>query len=277
MNRRKIYDGVTMRRTFTTLLLAFTVVGCSISRQQEAQMGAEYAQQINQQLPIVQDAEVNRYLNLLGDSIARLTSAPDNNWTFFIVDSPEVNAFAVPGGYIYVNRGLIARTDRMDELAGVLGHEIGHVVERHSVDQMEKAQRAELGIGLACVLTGVCGSRAAGTLINVAGTAVFAKFSRSAELEADDVGFDNVVRAGIGPQGIGTMFQKLLEERRRRPEGVEAWFATHPLEEDRLARIQARIAQIPAAQLSRLSRDSENYQRFKRRLNSLPASPTPRR
>lgn len=266
-----------MRRTFTGLLLALTVVGCSISRQQEAQMGAEYAQQINQQLPIVRDAEVNRYINLLGTQIARLTSAPDHNWTFFIVDSPEVNAFAVPGGYIYVNRGLIARTDRMDELAGVLGHEIGHVVERHSVDQMEKAQRAELGIGLACVLTGVCGSQAAGTLINVAGTAVFAKFSRSAELEADDVGFDNVIRAGISPQGIATMFQKLLEERRRRPAGVEAWFATHPLEEDRLARIQARIGQIPPADLARLTRDTQNYQSFKRRLNSLPASPAPRR
>jgi predicted Zn-dependent protease len=127
------------------------------------------------------------------------------------------------------------------------------------------------------VLTGACGSQAAGTLINVAGTAVFAKFSRSAELEADDVGFDNVVRAGISPQGIATMFQKLLEERRTRPSGVEAWFATHPLEEDRLQRIQARIAQIPAAQLSRLSRDSQNYQSFKRRLTSLPVTPAPRR
>ena len=266
-----------MRRTFTALVLAFAVTGCSISRQQEAEMGRDYAIQINQQLPIVGDAEVNRYINLLGDSIARLTSAPDYDWTFFIVDSPEVNAFAVPGGYVYVNRGLIARTERMDELAGVLGHEIGHVVERHSVEQMEKAQRAELGVGLACVLTGVCGSQAAGTLINVAGTAVFAKFSRSAELEADDVGFDNVVRAGISPQGIATMFQKLLEERRRRPAGVEAWFATHPLEEDRLQRIQARIAQIPPAQLSRLARDSQNYQSFKRRLTSLPVTPAPRR
>ena len=274
---QKIYEGVTMRRTFTAFVLAFSVVGCSISRQQEAEMGRDYAIQINQQLPIVQDAEVNRYINLLGGQIARLTSAPDHNWTFFIVDSPEVNAFAVPGGYIYVNRGLIARTDRMDELAGVLGHEIGHVVERHSVEQMEKAQRAELGVGLACVLTGVCGSQAAGTLINVAGTAVFARFSREAELEADDVGFDNVVRAGISPQGIATMFQKLLEERRTRPSAVEGWFATHPLEEDRLARIQARIAQIPAADLARLTRDSQNYQSFKRRLTALPPSPAPRR
>ena len=273
---QKIYEGVTMRRTFTAFVLAFSVVGCSISRQQEAEMGRDYAIQINQQLPIVQDAEVNRYINLLGGQIARLTSAPDHNWTFFIVDSPEVNAFAVPGGYIYVNRGLIARTDRMDELAGVLGHEIGHVVERHSVEQMEKAQRAELGVGLACVLTGACGSQAAGTLINVAGTAVFARFSREAELEADNVGFDNVVRAGISPQGIATMFQKLMEERRTRPSAVEGWFATHPLEEDRLARIQARIAQIPAADLARLTRDSQNYQSFKRRLTSLPPSPARR-
>lgn len=265
-----------MRRTFTAFVLAFSVVGCSISRQQEAEMGRDYAIQINQQLPIIQDAEVNRYINLLGGQIARLTSAPDHNWTFFIVDSPEVNAFAVPGGYIYVNRGLIARTDRMDELAGVLGHEIGHVVERHSVEQMEKAQRAELGVGLACVLTGACGSQAAGTLINVAGTAVFARFSREAELEADNVGFDNVVRAGISPQGIATMFQKLMEERRTRPSAVEGWFATHPLEEDRLARIQARIAQIPAADLARLTRDSQNYQSFKRRLTSLPPSPARR-
>lgn len=273
---QKIYEGVTMRRTFTAFVLAFSVVGCSISRQQEAEMGRDYAIQINQQLPIIQDAEVNRYINLLGGQIARLTSAPDHNWTFFIVDSPEVNAFAVPGGYIYVNRGLIARTDRMDELAGVLGHEIGHVVERHSVEQMEKAQRAELGVGLACVLTGACGSQAAGTLINVAGTAVFARFSREAELEADNVGFDNVVRAGISPQGIATMFQKLMEERRTRPSAVEGWFATHPLEEDRLARIQARIAQIPAADLARLTRDSQNYQSFKRRLTSLPPSPARR-
>jgi predicted Zn-dependent protease len=274
---QKIYEGVTMRRTFTAFVLAISVVGCSISRQQEAEMGRDYAIQINQQLPIVQDAEVNRYINLLGGQIARLTSAPDHNWTFFIVDSPEVNAFAVPGGYVYVNRGLIARTDRMDELAGVLGHEIGHVVERHSVEQMEKAQRAELGVGLACVLTGACGGQAAGTLINVAGTAVFARFSREAELEADNVGFDNVLRAGISPQGIATMFEKLLEERRTRPSAVEGWFATHPLEEDRLARIQARIAQIPAADLARLTRDSQNYQSFKRRLTALPPSPAPRR
>ena len=85
-------------------------------------MGGQYAAQINQQLPIINDPEANRYINLLGDSIARLTSRTDiPDWKFFIVDSREVNAFAVPGGYIYVNRGLIERTQKMDQLAGVLG------------------------------------------------------------------------------------------------------------------------------------------------------------
>jgi len=94
-------------------------------------MGQSYAQQVNAQLPIVQDAELNRYINVLGDSIAKLTSRGDLDWHFYIVDSPEVNAFAIPGGFIYINRGLIERSDKLDELAGAIGHEIGHVVKRH--------------------------------------------------------------------------------------------------------------------------------------------------
>jgi predicted Zn-dependent protease len=130
-----------MRRQLVGFALAVTLTGCGVSSQQEIEMGGQYSAQINQQLPIVSDPEANRYINLLGDSIARLTSRTDiPDWKFFIVDSREVNAFAVPGGYIYVNRGLIERTQRMDQLAGVLGHEIGHVVRRHSIKQMQQAQ-----------------------------------------------------------------------------------------------------------------------------------------
>src|SRR6187397_2880261 len=174
-----------MRRLLAGVALAVTLTGCGVSSQQEIEMGGQYAAQINQQLPIINDPEANRYINLLGDSIARLTSRTDiPDWKFFIVDSREVNAFAVPGGYIYVNRGLIERTQKMDQLAGVLGHEIGHVVRRHSVKQMEKLQGANLGVTLACVLTNVCSSQVAQTGINVAGTALFAKFSRDDEAEA---------------------------------------------------------------------------------------------
>src|ERR1700736_5375556 len=165
-----------MKRFVIGIAVTCSLVACGVSQQQEVQMGVEYAQQINAQLPIVGDPELNRYINVLGDSIARLTSRKDLEWHFFIVDSKEVNAFAVPGGFVYVNRGLIERSDQMDELAGVLGHEIGHVLRRHTVKQMEKQQGANIGVTLACVLTGVCNNQAAGAAINVLGGAVFARF-----------------------------------------------------------------------------------------------------
>jgi predicted Zn-dependent protease len=268
--------GVSMKRILIGVAITCSLVGCGISQQQEVQMGQQYATEINAQLPIVQDPELNRYINVLGDSIARLTSRADLDWHFFIVDSKEVNAFAVPGGFVYVNRGLIERTDQMDEVAGVLGHEIGHVVRRHTVKQMEKAQGANIGVTLACVLTSVCNSQVAGAAINIAGGAVFAKFSRQDEAEADQEGFNNVVRANISPVGMVTMFQKLIAERQSKPAGVEAWFRTHPLEEDRVAAIQARINQVPRATLARLGTDTRNFHTFKARLQSLPPSPPPR-
>jgi predicted Zn-dependent protease len=192
------------------------------------------------------------------------------------VDSKEVNAFAVPGGFVYVNRGLIERADQMDELAGVLGHEIGHVVRRHTVKQMEKQQGANIGVTLACVLTGVCNNQAAGAAINVLGGAVFARFSRQDEAEADQEGFKNVVRAGVSPVGMVTMFNKLLEERKSHPGAVESMFLTHPLEEDRIQAVQTQINQLPPSTLASLGTDSRNFHAFKARILSLPPSPPPR-
>ena len=241
-------------------------------------MGEQYSAQINQQLPIVQDPEVNRYINVLGDSIAGLTSRRDiPTWHFYIVDSKEVNAFAIPGGYVYVNRGLIERTQRMDQLAGVLGHEIGHVVRRHSIKQMQQQQGANLGVTLACVLTSICSNQAGATAIQVGGSALFAKFSRGDEAEADAEGVANTVRAGINPNGIPEMFQILIDERNQNSSSVESWFATHPLEEDRIAATRRMIEQYDAAIVRTLATDSPNFQRFKARVKALPPSPEPRR
>lgn len=234
-------------------------------------MGQEEAQQINQQLPLVTDPEANRYINLLGDQIATKTSRGNLDWRFFIVDSREVNAFAVPGGFIYVNRGLIERTDNMSELAGVLGHEIGHVVLRHTVKQMEKMQGANIGVTLACVLTNICNSQVAQAGINVAGTALFAKFSRGDEAQADQQAVLNTVRAGIDPHGVVTMFQKLIAERKSRPGAVEGFFATHPGEEDRIVATQAEINRLPASSLRGLTTNTTNYNSFRSRIRSLPA------
>ena len=164
----------------------------------------------------------------------------------------------------------------MDQLAGVLGHEIGHVVKRHSIKQMQQQQGANIGVTLACILTRICDNQAGQAAIQVGGTALFAKFSRSDEAEADAEGIKNVVRAGISPNGIPEMFQILINERESNPSSVEGWFATHPLEEDRIAATRAEIAQISPSILRTLSTDSQRYQSFKSRIRSLPPSPTPR-
>ena len=240
-------------------------------------MGQQYSAQINAQLPIVQDPEINRYINVLGDSIAKLTARQDiTDWHFFVVDSKEVNAFAVPGGYVYVNRGLIERAQKMDQLAGVLGHEIGHVVRRHSIKQMQKEQGANIGVTLACVLTSICNNQAGQAAIQVGGTAMFANFSRQDEAEADEEGVRNTIRAGISPQGIPEMVQILIDERDRNPSAVESWFATHPLEEDRIADTEKLISTYDPAILRSLTVDSKNFQAFKARVKALPPSPTPR-
>ncbi len=265
-----------MKRIFIPFALIIGATACGISTQQEVQMGQEEAAQINQQLPLVRDAEINRYINLLGDQIASRTSRADLDWRFYVVDAAEVNAFAVPGGYVYVNRGLVERTDRMDELAGVLGHEIGHVVLRHTVKQMEKMQGANIGVTLACVLTNVCNSGLAQAGINIAGTAVFAKFSRGDEAEADAQAVKNTVAAGIDPHGVITMFEKLIAERKSRPDAVSAFFATHPGEEDRIVAAQAEINKYPASSLRNLTTNTTNYNSFRARIRSLPPSPPPR-
>ena len=258
------------------LIAAAAMSGCAVSQQQEVQMGQQYSAQIAQQLPLINDPEVVRYINVLGDSIAHVTSRRDLDWHFYVVNSSEVNAFAVPGGYVYVNRGLIERATRMDELAGVLGHEIGHVVRRHTVKQMQQQQGASIGVTLACILTQVCNNQASNTAINLGANALFAKFSRTDEAQADEEGFKNVVRAGISPEGLVTMFQKLIDERKTSPGAVDAWFATHPLEENRIADVQRLINTLTPAELKQLTRDSQNFHTFKSRLATLPAAPIAR-
>ncbi|MEW5918206.1 MAG: M48 family metallopeptidase, partial [Gemmatimonadota bacterium] len=250
------------------------LAACVPSTQQEVQLGTQYAQQINAQLPIVRDASVNSYINSLGGQIARVADSRGLSWRFYVVDSREVNAFAVPGGFVYVNRGLIERARTMNQLAGVLGHEIAHVTERHSVEQMAQAERANLGVSLACILTNVCQSGVGSTAIQVGGSALFAKFSRDDERQADARGFDFLLRAGIDPRGMVNMFQTLLNERRSSPGSVDAWFRTHPLEEDRIDETNARIARVPASQLRGLTVDTPSYQSFRSRLSSLPVART---
>ena len=264
-------------RPFLGAVLALFASACAVSQQQEVQMGQNYAAQAQQQLPMVRDPEVVRYINVLGDSLASVTDDRSLTWHFFIVDSKEINAFAIPGGYIFVNRGLIERATSMDQVAGVIGHEIGHVTRRHAIKQMQKAQGTSVGMTLACILTNVCNTAVGQSgLIDLAAGGVFAKFSRDDESEADVEGVKTVIRAGIDPNGIPEMFRILLEERKVRPGGVDAFFQSHPVEESRIATTQGLIAKYPPAQLQGLTKDSPNFQDFKKRLQALPPSPPPK-
>jgi predicted Zn-dependent protease len=274
-DEHKFSRAHSMRNITVTIGTIALLAGCGVSTQQEVQMGQQEAQQVNAQLPMVQDAEIQNYVNALGNRIAHLTSRGDLQWQYQVVNSDVVNAFALPGGFIYVNRGVLERASNMSELAGVLGHETEHVVRRHSVQQMEQAQGANVGVGILCALTGVCQSGVAQAAINVGGTAVFAKFSRTDEIQADEGGFNNVMRAGISPRGMLTFFQKLLAEEQQSGGGgaTAAWFADHPGTTDRIADIQRMLNQVPASQLNGLQVNDAGFASMKARLARLGPAP----
>lgn len=256
--------------------LALAAAGCDVSQEQEIELGQQTRTEVERQLPMVRDEAVNAYVSRLGRDIASRTRRSDLDWRFEVVNSDDLNAFALPGGFIYVNRGLVEKMDTMSELAGVLGHEIGHVVERHSAEQLKKRTTTSVGIGIVCTVTGWCSDAITQTAINVVGSAYFAKHSRLDEQEADSEAVANVVRAGINPEGIPRLFRILLAERRARPGAVEGWFASHPLEESRIERTRALIAAYPGAHRPGLVNDTPEFQAFKARLRALPPPPPPR-
>ncbi len=266
----------TARRAVYRCMPALLLASCGVSQQQEVELGASTAAQVSAQLPLIRDATVVNYITSLGNQLASVTDDRSLAWHFSVVDSKEVNAFAVPGGWVYVNRGLIERATDMSQLAGVLAHEIGHITRRHSVQQMQQAQGANVGLALMCTLTRVCESGAGQAAINVGGSALFAKFSRSDEREADAEAVSTTIKAGISPNGIPSMFELLLNERKSNPSGLEGFFSSHPMEESRITATQAQIATYPASQLQNLTRDTPAFQSFRRRLLALPPSPPPR-
>lgn len=235
-------------------------------------MGQQYSTEINRQLPMVADGQVAAYVNQLGRQIAS-HGQRGLNYTFYVVNSDVVNAFAVPGGYVYINRGLIERAGNMSELAGVLGHEISHVELRHSIQQMEQANGANMGLTLLYTLLGRQPGQAESAAINVAGSAVFAKFSRTDENEADANAIPLLVASRITPYGLVTMFERLLALEKTQPSQLQQWFATHPTTQDRINETRARIAQVPAAQLRALTTDATAFHTIQSRLRSLPAAP----
>jgi len=260
------------------LALAFAALpaGCAITVQQELSVGADYAAQLERELPIVHDPRIQADLDAIGARLTPYSRRPEVKYRFFLVNSAVVNAFAVPGGYIYVTRGIIEKMTSMDQLAGVLGHEMGHVEYRHSAKQMGRAQAAGVGVGITSVLvgggtTGQAATQASG----IAAQLVLQRYSRDQEREAD--GFAVVVtpQAGIDPDGIATFFQTLRDVEGSRPSDIEYYFSSHPLTEDRIREVTAEIQQSPAAVAAEHTgqHDSPEFQRLKAAVQRLPPPP----
>jgi len=254
------------------VVLLLGATACGVSEEREIALGRTNAEEISAKYPLVTDSVVSAYVQTLGMRLAQGTSRASLPWHFTVVDSKDVNAFALPGGFVYVNRGLIEHTGHMDELAGVLGHEIGHIVRRHSVQQLKRSGGTRVGIALFCGLTSLCDSHTARIAIDLGGAAWLARHSRAAEAEADSEAVANTVRAGVSPEGIPTMFQTMLAMRSSEPGLVQAFFGSHPVEEDRIATTRRLVESVDPGIRATLERDDAEFQAMKDRLTSLPKS-----
>jgi predicted Zn-dependent protease len=211
-----------------------------ISVDEEWAMRGALHQQASQQIRLVTDPPALNYVNQLGRRIAGQTPLRDRRWDFFIVDDPTVNAFNLPGGLVYVNRGLIEEASSLDELAGAMAHEIGHGNARHGTQLMTKSYGYNL---VASLLLGRNAGRGKQLLAQLIGTGLLTHYGRDAEREADRLGVGYAYQAGFDPEGSARFFRELLRLQGRQPGRVGQFFASHPLTQERLANAEATAAQ----------------------------------
>lgn len=210
-----------------------------ISEPQEIQLGAQAAEQAVAAIGLVDDPALQAYVQRLGEAIARDSERPELPWTFGVLDDPTPNAFALPGGYVFVTRGMLSLMRSEAQLVAVLGHEVGHVTARHSVQQISQAQVAQLGLGLGSILLPEL--RPLTGLIGTGLELLFLSNSRSAEREADELGFRYAIEQDYDAREMGGIFVAL--ERYQQREGVSAlptWLSTHPSPGSRVEDIAAR-------------------------------------
>jgi predicted Zn-dependent protease len=213
-----------------------------VSEGQEIQMGKGAAEEVAQTIGLYDNPATQSYVENLGKKIAAQSERPDLPWTFRVVDDPVVNAFALPGGFIFVTRGLMAHMNSEAQLVSVLGHEIGHVTAKHSVQQISRAQAAQV-----LLIGGMLASETVAALgeVGMAGLSVlFLKYGRDAERQADDLGFKYSVNTGYDVRAMPGVFATL--KRVSESAGAERlpnWLSTHPSPDERIERIQKKITE----------------------------------
>jgi predicted Zn-dependent protease len=206
---------------------------------EEADLGRRFYLEARSQLPLIEDPVVSEYVDHIAHRLVDTLGPQQFEYHFYVVQHPALNAFAVPGGYVFVFSGLLARVANDDELAGVLAHEIGHVAGHHIVRQQEQGQVWNVAALLGALLTAVNPVLGAGA-IAAAQTAQL-RYSREFEQEADYLGLGYATEAGFDPRALGTFFKQLLVEQRLNPAGVPAYMLSHPLTEDRVAHVETAI------------------------------------
>jgi predicted Zn-dependent protease len=218
--------------------------------EQDAQVGRQSAAQIERQVPILNHAAATAYVNRVGRRLSSSAPGPRFAYTFKIANLSDVNAFALPGGYIYVHRGLIERVRSEGELAGVLAHEIAHVGLRHPTNQASKAYVAQAGIGIIGALLGSGDASTSTEIMKTVGgvglNALFLRYSRKAETEADVSGTQIMARAGYDPMDMARFFQHLKTLAGREPSRLERFFSDHPSPGDRETRIRKEVGLLGA-------------------------------
>jgi len=228
-----------------------------VSEAQEIEMGRGAAQQVEQSIGFVNDPQLQTYVATIGKRMAAQSERPELPWEFHVVNDASVNAFALPGGFIYVTRGLLTHVGNGAQLASVLGHEIGHVTARHSVQQISKAQVAQLGLGLGSILSS--------DVAQVAGIAsqglgiLFLKYGRDAEKQADELGFKYALGQNYDVREMDDVFVTLGRVGEAAGAGrLPEWLSSHPNPENRVESTQARLDSL-SRDLSSLTLDREGY------------------
>ena len=231
-----------------------------ISLDQEWAMRNDLHAQVGREMRLVNDRSALAYLNTVGRRIAAQTPMGNRQWDFFIVQDSSLNAFNLPGGLVYVNSGLIAEAESLDQLAGVLAHEIGHGAARHGTQLMTRSY----GYGLlASLVLGKNPSQGKQILAQLVGNGILTNYSRDAERDADRLGVNYTYRAGYDPRGMLEFFNKMGSLAKRQPSKVEAFFASHPQTSERINIVNSEISRLPRN--ASLTRDTRNYQQFRSR------------
>jgi|WetSurMetagenome_2_1015567.scaffolds.fasta_scaffold38199_3 beta-barrel assembly-enhancing protease len=232
-----------------------------ITTDEEVKMGQEFSVEVAKQYKIYDNAAVTAYVQSVGDRIAAHSDRRDIAYHFAVIDKNEVNAFAVPGGYIYVYTELMKDADDEAELAAVIAHEVGHVAARHSTERMTAQYGYQFVAGL---VLGQNPNAVAKLVTDMAATGGFLKYSRNDELEADELGAKYLYAAGYDPQGMVDLLNKLKGLETAEPTKFETWFMTHPATSERLARVTTEVAGF--AKLPNPVRNKAAYAKIKAQL-----------